>query len=53
MKVKRCKVVLEFDVYENMDVNDVPDIIEEAIERSGYALSSGPEVVEINEIEEE
>lgn len=54
MKVKRCTVELVFDIWEDeLDVNDVPKIIEDGIEKMGYSLCSGPDVVMVRDIEEE
>lgn len=54
VKVTSCTVELVFDIWDNeVDVKDVPKIIEEAVERSGYSLSSGPNVVMTRERTEE
>ena len=54
MKVKRCTVELVFDIWENkLDVNDVPKIIEAGVEKMGYSLFSGPNVVMVRDIEVE
>ena len=54
MKVKRCTVELVFDIWENdLDVNDVPKVIEAGVEKMGYALYSGPNVVMVKDIEVE
>ena len=54
MKVKRCTVELVFDIWENeLDVNDVPKIIEAGVEKMGYSLYSGPNVVMVRDVEEE
>lgn len=54
MKVKRCTVELVFDIWENeLDVNDVPKIIEAGVEKMGYALYSSPSVVMVRDIEVE
>ena len=52
MKVKRCTVELVFDIWEDeLDVNDVPKVIEEGVEKMGYALYSGPNVVMVRDVE--
>ena len=52
MKVKRCTVELVVDIWENeLDVNDVPKVIEEGVEKIGYALYSGPNVVMVRDVE--
>ena len=52
MKVKRCTVELVFDIWENeLDVNDVPKVIEAGVEKMGYALYSGPNVVMVRDVE--
>lgn len=54
MKVKRCTVELVFDIWEDeLDVNDVPKVIEDGVEKMGYSLYSGPNVVMVRDIEVE
>ena len=54
MKVKRCTVELVFDIWKNeLDVNDVPKVIEAGVEKMGYSLFSGPNVVMVRDIEVE
>lgn len=54
VNVKSCKIELVFDIWDNeLEVQDVPSIIEEAVEKSGYSLSSGPIVMEVTDRIEE
>lgn len=40
MKVKRCKLEVVFDVWEDeLEVTDVPKVIEESVDHAGYSLS--------------
>lgn len=50
--IKRCRVVVEFDLYDDsVEPKEVPSIIEEAVEKTGYCLSSS-ELIEVKEVEE-
>ena len=54
VKIKSCTVELVFDIWDDeVDINDVPNIITAAVERSGYSLFQGPNVVMVREREEE
>ena len=54
VKVRDCTVELVFSIWDNeMKVEDVGHIITEAIEKAGYSLSSGPDVVMVREREED
>ena len=54
MKIQHCTIELVFDIWDDeVDVKDVPMIIEQAIERMGYSLASGPNVVMVREQEVE
>ena len=54
VKIKDCTVELVFSIWDNeIEVKDVGHIIEEAIEKAGYSLSSGPNIVMIKEREED
>lgn len=54
VKIKDCTVELVFSIWDNeLDVEDVEHIITEAIEKAGYSLSDGPNVVMVREREED
>ena len=54
VKIKDCTVELVFSIWDNeVDVKDVEHIITEAIEKAGYSLSDGPNVVMVREREED
>lgn len=54
IKVQDCTVELIFSIWDqDIKVSDVPGIIEEALDKAGYALSSSPSVVMVRERVEE
>lgn len=54
VKVQDCTVELIFSIWDqDIKVSDVPGIIEEALDKAGYALSSSPSVVMVRERLEE
>jgi len=54
VKVKDCTVELVFSIWNNeIEVTEVEHIITEAIEKAGYSLSSGPNIVMVREREED
>ena len=54
VKVRDCTVELVFSIWDSeMKVKDVEYIIEQAIEKAGYSLSDGPNVVMVREREED
>lgn len=53
MNVKHVEVKLVFSIWNNeLEINDVPKVITEAVERAGYSLEN-IEVVKTVETEEE
>ena len=54
VKIKDCTVELVFSIWNNeVQVEEVEHIITEAIEKAGYSLSSGPNIVMVREREED
>lgn len=54
VKVKDCTVELVFSIWNNeIEVTEVEHIITEVIEKAGYSLSSGPNIVMVREREED
>lgn len=54
VKVKDCTVELVFSIWNNeIEATEVEHIITEAIEKAGYSLSSGPNIVMVREREED
>lgn len=54
VKVQDCTVELIFSIWDqDIKVSDVPGIIEEALDKAGYALSNSPSVVMVRERVEE
>ena len=54
VKVRECTGELVFSIWDSeMEGKDVEYIIEQAIEKAGYSLSDGPNVVMVREREED
>ena len=54
VKVKRVKLSIEFDVWDGeVEVEDVPGIVEYAVDHAGYSLHSTPEIVSVTDAEVE
>lgn len=54
VKVKRVKLSIEFDIWDSeVEVEDVPGIVEDAVDHMGYSLYSTPEIVSVTDTEVE
>lgn len=50
VRIKHCKVEVIFDIWEDeMKVEDIPQVINDAVDHAGYSCAQMPEVVQVVE----